>query len=507
MMNTIFVIDTNTNKKRRQAGRRRSIVREFALNTSIHGIPGIARSQSIHNTIFWWISFTIFTGITFYFVTQEIRSYFEYSTQTSVNIVSEWPQHFPAFTICNLAPVRYDRFIKPFLNYTTMLNITNTNDTTSISLLQAKYMSDFFQMKINRNESVKEFFFPLSTMLMKCVFNGYSCSAVNFTSFSSSSYGRCYTFNAKLKNINHVHDSNEYGGPGRLNLRFYVHSHQYVPYIREGVGMIAMVHDNAQLPLIDSAGMALATGFKHRITYTKKIVSYLRSPYSTCDEKIPPMMQAMFDNYQGAEYGYSEDICYELCTQVFTYQQCGCINPIQWNTRLIFLPETEEIIMAPLCNTSDKCYVEAAHVFLTSSSLLEKHCSYCPQQCSVTDFNIKSSLWKSPPTWLIDDIKTFVENSEIPLPIDWSTNWRSHIDSSYLSVELVHESSVVENYTQTATMSAVDVLSNVGGQTGLWIGVSFLSIMELAEMVYRLVRYQYHAIRRTHNRTEDDNKV
>ncbi|CAF4445168.1 unnamed protein product, partial [Rotaria magnacalcarata] len=69
------------------------------------------------------------------------------------------------------------------------------------------------------------------------------------------------------------------------------------------VGMIAMLHDNAQLTMIDSAGMALATGFKDRITYTKKIISYLRSPYSTCVDKIPPMMQVMFDNYQSTEYG------------------------------------------------------------------------------------------------------------------------------------------------------------------------------------------------------------
>jgi len=82
--------------------------------------------------------------------------------------------------------------------------------------------------------------------------------------------------------------------------------------------MIAMVHDNTQLPLIDYAGMALATGFKHRFTFTKRTISYLHAPYSRCVDTIPPMMQAMFDNYQGAEYGYSEDICYELCTQVYT---------------------------------------------------------------------------------------------------------------------------------------------------------------------------------------------
>jgi hypothetical protein len=191
----------------------------------------------------------------------------------------------------------------------------------------------------------------------------------------------------------------------------------------------------------------------------------------------------------------------------FRYQKCGCINPLQWLARSIFLPDSEEVIVAPLCNISDRCYPEAAHFLSTSPSFLDKYCSYCTQECSITNFNIKSSMWKAPPTWLMNDIKKFVENSEIPLPVDWSTNWQSYVDSSYLSVELVHESSLVENYTQIATMTAMEVLSNVGGQTGLWIGISFLSLMELAEMLYRLIRYQYHAIQRTNNSTKDDNKV
>ncbi|CAF0778792.1 unnamed protein product [Adineta steineri] len=504
---TVLVINPQTLKIQRNPRRRRSIIRQFALTTSAHGIPGIARSQSKHNRIFWSICFTAFVAITLYFVIREIRNYFDYSTQTSVNMINEWPQYFPAFTICNLVPIRSDRFIKPFLDFTDMLNITRTNDSISISSNQAKYIGDFLQIKVNQNESFDEFFFPLDTMLIKCTFNGRSCSTKNFTSFYSSTYGLCYTFNAKLKNMKNIQYSDEYGGPGNLNLRFYVHSHQYVPYIREGIGMIGMVHNNVQLPLIDSAGIALATGFKHRITYTKKTISYLRAPYSTCDDKIPSMMQAMFDNYQGAEYEYSEDICYELCTQVYVYQQCGCINPKQWNARSVLLPDTKEIIIAPLCNISDKCYSQAGYTFLTSSSLLDQYCSYCSQQCSITSFNLKTSMWKTPPTWLLDDIKKFVETSQIPLPIDWSTNWRSHIDSSYLSIELIHESNLVENYTQTETMTAVDVLSNVGGQTGLWIGVSFLSLMELAEMLYRLIRHQYYAIRRSRNNIEDDNKI
>ncbi|CAF4932388.1 unnamed protein product [Rotaria sp. Silwood1] len=422
---TVCPINKTTIEPDRKRHEWRSIIQEFALNTSTHGIPGIARSQ-----------------------------------------ISEWPQNFPAFTICNVARIRYDQFIIPFLNYTNELNITNTNDTTSFSLLQAKYVNEFFRL----------------------------CSASDFTSFSSSSYGLCYTFNAKLKNMTDVRKSNEYGGSGKLELSFYVHSHQYVPYTTEDIGMIGMVHDNTQFPMIEFAGRALVTGFKHRMTYAKKTIFYLRAPYTTCNDEIPPTMQAMFDSYPDVEYVYSEDLCYDLCTEVYTYYTCGCIDPKQWNARSILLPQTDTIIVAPLCNISDTCHTQAAIVLMNSSTLLEKYCSYCSQQCSITDFIVKSSMWKAPADWLMNDIKTFVKNSGILLPKDWSTNWHSHIHSNYLSIELVHESILVENYTQIPAMGPVTVLSDVGGQTGLWIGISFLSLLEVAEMFYRLIQYQYYAI-------------
>ena len=97
----------------------------------------------------------------------------------------------------------------------------------------------------------------------------------------------------------------------------------------------------------------------------------------------------------------------------------------------------------------------------------------------------------------MNEIKTFVENSTVPLPEDWSTAWREYIYESYVAVSVVRESAVVETNTQGATIGPVDVLSNIGGQTGLWIGISFLSLMEITEMLYRLVRYQCQKIRLT----------
>jgi hypothetical protein len=78
-----------------------------------------------------------------------------------------------------------------------------------------------------------------------------------------------------------------------------------------------MIHDNTELPEIDIAGIELAPGRKHKLGYQKKAAYFLSSPYTDCTEKIPLVMQAMFNRYEGADYAYSQGICYTLCTQAY----------------------------------------------------------------------------------------------------------------------------------------------------------------------------------------------
>ena len=48
--------------------RRRSLVREFDLNTSVYGISRIVHSHSIQNRIFWPVSLMVFVGVSLYFL-------------------------------------------------------------------------------------------------------------------------------------------------------------------------------------------------------------------------------------------------------------------------------------------------------------------------------------------------------------------------------------------------------------------------------------------------------
>ncbi|UJR19275.1 hypothetical protein I4U23_022404 [Adineta vaga] len=476
---------------RKRLPRRRSVIREFSLNTSMHGLPGIVRAQNIHNRIFWTISFICFLGIMTFFIVNAIRDYFHYPTNIDLRFESEWPQYFPAISLCNLAPLRFDKFIEFFINFTVAHNLSNITDTTTFSPNQSGFLWNFLIDRINNNESVEILSFSLASMLRVCYFNYRPCSVADFISFKSSIHGICHTFNAKMKNTtsdSSVRHSNQYGGPGILSLGLYVHSHQYVPYTMDVVGAVILIHDNTQIPLIETSGIELSPGKRYKLSYKKKRTDLLSLPYTNCTKELTLALKAMLANYDGADYVYSQQTCMTLCQQTYVYETCGCINPFLWNARTIVLPGTYKTIVAPLCNISDQCSLTSLFSLIENSSLLTQYCSDCVQGCSSIDFPTQFSSSKGLFDWQIYDIKTFVENSGVPLPVNWSTIWNEYIQQNYLSINIITESNVVEINTQTASMSFVDVISNIGGQTGLWIGISFLSVMEFIEMIYRLLR-------------------
>ncbi|CAF3221854.1 unnamed protein product [Rotaria sp. Silwood2] len=454
----------------------RSILREFCLNTTAHGLPGIARSKTRHNRIFWSAAFIIFTGIMIFCLVKAVLAYFDYPTNIDTSIISEWPQHFPAFSFCNVSPFRLDRLQDFFLNYSIVHNLTSVNNTAE-NQSHFQNIVKFIVNSLNKNESVEQLFYPLSSMMYSCTFNSVPCSASDFISFTSAAYGSCYTFNAKLRNITspNILYANDYGG--------------------NGFGMMALVHDNTQLPLIETAGIELAPGRRHKLGYRKKATYFLSSPYTKCTDKVPFSMQAMFENYNNADYLYSEALCYQLCGQVYTYEQCGCVSPLLWNSRTLYIPSINRVIFADLCDYDNSCYTKAIGGVLTSSSLMNDYCSECSQECLIRNFNVQTSSLSAPADWEMEYIKTFVENSSIPLPVNWNSTWYEQIHKNYLVINVVRETSIVENNTQSAAIGTVDVLSNIGGQTGLWIGISFLSIMELIEVLYQLIRHEYYVIR------------
>ncbi len=186
------------------------------------------------------------------------------------------------------------------------------------------------------------------------------------------------------------------------------------------------------------------------------------------------------------------------------YQECSCASPYQWTSRNLVLPGTDKIIQATLCNITDPCYMNAASRIANSDSIWGQFCSDCSDSCSEVDFTMTPSAVSAPSATEIPVTKAFVENCGLPLPKNWSQTWLSDIQNNYVAVDIVCELTRVESYSESALIGSVDLLSNIGGLTGLWIGASFLTVMEVVEMLYRLIRYHYYMLKR---RIENENVI
>jgi hypothetical protein len=117
-------------------------------------------------------------------------------------------------------------------------------------------------------------------------------------------------------------------------------------------------------------------------------------------------MRTLFYKY-GADYQYSQQVCYTLCQQAFIYSECNCTDSNFWNYNNIFVDN--EVINAKLCPNPSSCVQQARNRFNHNPSVQEQYCSHCLQECTIVNYNIVSSSLK----WVHRKIENAYANSRI----------------------------------------------------------------------------------------------
>jgi hypothetical protein len=125
------------------------------------------------------------------------------------------------------------------------------------------------------------------------------------------------------------------------------------------------------------------------LQYTKNQISYLGSPYTACTTEVPPDMRTLFYKY-GADYQYSQQVCFTLCQQAFIYSECNCTDSNFWNYNSIFVDN--EVINANLCPNPSSCVQQARNRFNHNPSAQEQYCSHCLQECTIENAYANSTV-------------------------------------------------------------------------------------------------------------------
>uniref|UniRef100_A0A183CJD3 Degenerin-like protein unc-105 n=1 Tax=Globodera pallida TaxID=36090 RepID=A0A183CJD3_GLOPA len=274
-------------------------------------------------------------------------------------------------------------------------------------------------------------------LILKCSFNQYDCDIKkDFKLFYDPTFGNCYTFN--WNRDAHV-TAHRAGANYGLRVMLYANVSEYLP-TSEAVGFRITVHDKWIVPFADAFGYNAPTGF---IEGGEKSETYI---------------------YKG--YSYSIEGCHRSCTQNEVIRICGCADP------LYPVPDN-----AYSCKVSDPvardCIKNTSRMLgdLIATGAL-KNCK-CHQPCRETAYEVTYSAarWPSGTTKLME-----CESSDNLCMEKYRTN--------AAMVQVFYEELNYETLSESVAYSLTSLFADLGGLTGLWIGISLVSILEVFQLIW-----------------------
>ncbi|KAK6466872.1 acid-sensing ion channel 1 isoform X5 [Huso huso] len=471
-------------------------VRLFLKHTTFHGLHHIFLTGSYPRRLVWLLAFLTALALLFTWSSNRVRYLLSSPVHSKIHMVYGKRLVFPAVTICNQNRVLPARMGKPDLFLAgRWLGMLGRNlqvlpwvresfsgpDQRWAAFSRLLDFSHFLPPPRDSHPSMRQLLdrlgHQLEEMLLYCRFQGELCGPRNFSTIFTR-YGKCYTFNSGLDDKPLLVTMK--GGTGNgLELMLDIQQDEYLPVWGETdetsfeAGIKVQIHTQDEPPFIDQLGFGVAPGFQTFVSCQEQRLVYLPPPWGDC--KSTPMDSDFFDTY-------SITACRIDCETRYLVENCNC--------RMVHMPGD-----APYCTPEQ--YKECADPAL--DFLVEKDNDYCVCEtpCNMTRYNKELSFVRIPSKASARYLAKKYNKSE------------QYIAENILVLDIFFEALNYETIEQKKAYEVAGLLGDIGGQMGLFIGASLLTILELFDYLYEVVKHKMRRAlcRKQHKRNNNDKGV
>ena len=442
-----------------------SLTRDTFESSSIHAIPNIIRNKFVSIKIVWLVCFVISFGGCAWFMINSINDYLENHVVTSfrINYVNELT--FPVIGICNL-----NFFNKKLANDFVTKNVGDKPDMTTV--FPWRFLSlDLYQ---GNNKFLD---LDPNNILTKCLYSTQDCNKTNdFEIYYDYQYGACLRYNSG-KNMNgenvdqkKVYASGSYYG---LVMEFVigdVDENNNMFSIDNGFNIF--IQNRSVFESYSLEGIKISPGTSTRISLTKNSWRKEPKPYSDCIGDLTSIDSYPSKTYKQSfspnkTYSYFE--CWKKCQGNFFISFCNC--SIQENVK------SHRACYSGNNFRQDAICTKSAFEIFPTNPIYLKECD-CPIECSNTyyQYSVSSSQF---PTRKYSSY--LLENNLIKTQYPNITT-HEHLKKNVARIEIFFDEmkeTVIEESIKTGIS---DLISNLGGTLGLFLGLSFLSLIEFVEV-------------------------
>lgn len=280
-----------------------------------------------------------------------------------------------------------------------------------------------------------------------------------------------------------------------LTLEVYLEQDEYVGSLAPDAGIRLTIHNQTAMPFPEENGINLAPGFKTGIALRLTEVIRVEPPHGECKEYT----WAENLKYNAwAEEGqlnvqYSYVACQKTCYQKSLIQYCGCCSLDYPCTGAAFDDVWSAYSYVDWCIYSNSTQTACEEYVLSQYEKGELPCSSdCVPPCDETEYttDVTMSAWPSN-EYLDTAINDFRStSSSLYSSISSSTSTtdkRAFMNENGIKVEIYYRYLNFEVIQTEASYEVENLLSDIGGQLGLWIGLSIVSLFEIIEIISDLV--------------------
>ena len=448
---------------------------ELIESSTSHGIPNIFRNKHFPMKLIWLIFFLVSTGGCVYSILQSFSQFFDYGVTTTVRIQNEIPALFPKITICNRNGLNTYTGYELLSFIASYYNQSSSNmDTDSTEFRNSVYEMALINM--NNYSNKKKLGYELKEILIKCTFSYRNCGPDQFEYIYNSIYGNCYSFNTGKNSSTgeSIPFKKAYfaGYLGGLTLELYAGLNdgidKYFPYN----GIVVFIGNNSY-PIKYLNEIHASAGKETNIAVEKTFVTQIPVPYSGCISDVSADNSVLYKNLIEANIKYNQQDCFTQCFQKKVEDLCESYNPF-------FLP----ISRNNSCNYVQYiCLIETMKSFL-NGEYSDECFNLCPIECEKSIYSYYISQSSS---FSRSYAEGYMKNELIKSKFGNKTITYEEVKNSIVKVNIYFDGLRYTEIEETPSVTLFNLISNIGGTLGLFIGISLLSFIEIIEIFYELL--------------------
>mgnify|MGYP002803827811 FL=1 len=489
----------------------RKLFKNFASDTSFGGISKATLSDGHIRRFIWTLISATCYGFTIYMCYLLIKTYLEKPIKTAVDISYEKNIDFPSVTVCNLNQFRM-REIKKVPDIGDILrdyfdDKRNKSDGSNFEMSVSKQTKafkkefnndfddgdgeDIDDSEISLDEDVvvdeliaiaasdythdelRQVGHQFHDMILSCSWKGFDCMSGYFLKFWTTSwnwkYGNCFTFNPGANETGHrlpVFRTSKPGPNYGLAIEMNIEQDQYMEGLTEEAGVNVIIHNAKQMPFPYDEGITVPPGFSSSIAMRKESITRV-DPFNngSCHSLTTLSTDNIYRNFMnGAANRYSVKACMESCLASAQLKKCSCADAKYSG------------YVDKICSEEDELEcLNSVHSLFKDDKL---GCNErCPQPCEHNSFRF---------TVRMSTLTSKEKESKKKKGFGGKNDTDFDFDENFLRVKIFYDELNLQKIVQSTYYDIQTLLGDIGGQMGLWIGISVISVFEFCELLISL---------------------